>query len=106
MYDSATQVCIVVELDQDITITKIDVTADQNPATEFDMDLMWADAYIGKANAATVNTVNTAAGATSFTSFIDGTIAKGKCIYLHFGGDPDSEVEQIAFDIRYDFDDN
>ena len=80
----------------------IELLQNDKEVPEFDMDLMWANAYIGEANAATINTVNTHSGATSFTSFLDATIGKGNCIYLHFGGDPDGEVEQLIFDITYE----
>lgn len=103
-YSVDTRICIDPALPAAITITRVDVTCDANPTTELDMDLKWADAFIGLANAALVAALNTTDGVAAVTSFDDATIASGKCLYLEFGAEPDAAIKQIKVKITYDFD--
>lgn len=104
LYSIDTQLCIDPALPAAITITRVDVTCDANPTTELDMDLKWADAFIGLANAALVAALNTTDGVATVTSFDDATIASGKCLYLEFGAEPDAAIKQVKIKITYVFD--
>ena len=103
-YSVDTRLCIDPALPAAITITLVDVTCDANPTTELDMDLKWADAFIGLANAALVVALNTTDGAAVVTSFDDATIASGKCLYLEFGAQADAAIKQVKIKITYVFD--
>ena len=105
LYSVDTQLCIDPCLPANMTITRIDVTCDANPTTELDMDLKWADAFIGLANATVIEAIDTTNGVTTITSGIDDAdIASGKCIYLEFGAEPDDKISQVKIKITYDFD--
>lgn len=99
------EICIHLGVDDDITITSIKITCDADPDTELDIDLKWADAFIGMANAAIIDVCNTTSGTTSIVSgFDDATIASGKCVYWSFGAEPDAAITQFGFDIIWDYD--
>ena len=104
-FDGDADFCIVPVLPAAITVTRIDVTCDADPTTELDFDLMWADAFIGKANAAVIDEMNTTNGATAITSsFDDATVASGKCIYVIFNEEPDEDITQVCVDVTYTID--
>ena len=99
------EICLWAETDAAITITKIQITCDANPTTELDIDLKWADAFIGLANAAVIDVCDTADGAVKITAgFDDATVAAGKCIYWSFGAAPDAATTQFSFVIEYTYD--
>jgi hypothetical protein len=99
------EVCMWPATDAAITITKIQITCDADPTTELDIDLKWADAFIGLANAAVIDVCDTAAGVVLITSgFDDATVAGGKCIYWSFGAAPDAATTQFSFVIEYTYD--
>jgi len=90
--------------DAAITITKIEVSCDADPATEITGDLKWADAFIGLANATVINDFDTTAGVRSDTSITAGAVGAGKCIYISFDAEPLEAITQINFSITYDND--
>ncbi len=105
VYDTDTQICIEPNLPANITITEVTVTCDADPATELDWDLKWADAFIGLGNAALIEPIDTTNGTTDIDSgFDDATVVAGKCLYIEFGADPDSNIKQAMVKIRYDYD--
>ena len=90
--------------DAAITITKIEVSCDADPATEITGDLKWADAFIGFGNATVINDFDTTAGVRSDTSITAGAVGAGKCIYISFDAEPLEAITQINFSITYDND--
>ena len=69
------------------------------------LDLKWADAFIGLANAAVIDEMNTTNGTTSISAgFDDATVASGKCIYVEFQADPDSAITQANINVTFDYD--
>jgi len=105
LYDTDTQFCFEPNLPAAITITEVTVSCNADPATELDIDLKFADAFIGLANATLIEPIDTTSGTTDIDSdFDDATVAAGKCLYVEFGADPDSNITQAIVKIRYDFD--
>jgi len=99
------EVCLWLETDAAITVDKIQISCDIDPATELDIDLKWADAFIGLANAALIDQCDTTNGVFSATSgFDDATVASGKCIYWSFGAKPSEDITQVSFTIEYTYD--
>jgi hypothetical protein len=99
------EICLWPATDAAITITKIQITCDADPTTELDIDLKWADAFIGLANAAVIDVCDTTNGAFLATSgFDDATVASGKCIYWSLGAAPDADTTQFSFTIEYTYD--
>jgi hypothetical protein len=105
-YDNVdAHICIWPATDAAITITKIQITCDADPTTELDIDLMWADAFIGLGNAAVIDVCDTTAGVVTITSsFDDATVASGKCILWRMGAAPDALTTQFSFVIEYTYD--
>ncbi len=104
-YDLDTQICVCPKLPAAITITNIEVTCNADPTTELDLDLKWADTFIGLANAAVIDVIDTTNGVTSIgAGFDDADVASGKCIYVEFGAEPDEAITQVCIDITYDYD--
>lgn len=105
LYDTDTQVCFEPNLPAAITITEVTVTCDADPATELDIDLKWANAFIGLASATLIEPIDTTNGTTDIDSnFDDATVAAGKCLYVEFGADPISAIKQAIVKVRYDYD--
>lgn len=105
LYDTDTQICIEPNLPANITITEVTITLDADPATELDWDLKWADAFIGLGNAALIVAIDTTSGTTDIASgFDDATVVAGKCLYIEFAADPDSNIKQAMVKIKYDYD--
>lgn len=105
LYDTDTQLCIEPNLPANITITEVTITLDADPTTELDWDLKWADAFIGLGNAALVVAIDTTSGTTYINSgFDDATVVAGKCLYIEFAADPDSNIKQAMVKIKYDYD--
>jgi len=99
------EICLWPATDAAITITRINITCDANPTTELDIDLKWADAFIGMANAAVIDVCDTTDGTVNITSgFDDATVASGKCLYWSFGAAPDAATTQFSFVIEYTYD--
>jgi hypothetical protein len=105
-YDVDADILIEIATAQAITITKIEVTCDADPATELDWDLYWADDFISKTGATLIRAMDTAVGVLSTTSgFNDATVASGKAIYATFAADPGDVITQIGLKITYTLDD-
>lgn len=105
LYDTDTQICIEPNLPANITITEVTITLDADPTTELDWDLKWADAFIGLANATLIEPIDTTTGTTYIDSgFDDATVVAGKCLYIEFAADPDSNIKQAMVKIKYDYD--
>jgi hypothetical protein len=84
-----------------IKITEWYCSFDADPATEADLDLKRADAFIGVANAAVMDVLDTTNGASSETTAAninaDTAVANGKVIYLEFGTAYATDNLQINF---------
>jgi hypothetical protein len=84
-----------------IKITEWYCSFDADPATEVDLDLKRADAFIGVANAAVMDVLDTTNGASSETTAAningDAAVANGKVIYLEFGTAYSADNLQINF---------
>lgn len=104
VYDGDTQICVWAQTPAALTVTKIEVTCDADPATEIQGDLKWADAFIGLGNAAVINDFDTTAGVRSDSSISSGSVAGSKCIYIEFDAQPIEAITQINFDVTYDYD--
>lgn len=87
-----------------LTITKLQVSCDANPATEITGDLKYADDFISLANAVVINDFDTTDGVRVDTSITSGAVASGKCIYLLFDAEPIAAIKQIHFHIEFDLD--
>lgn len=88
-----------------ITIDEWKVSFEADPTTEADLDLKYADAFIGVANAAVVDVLDTTNGASSedTDANINGgaAVANGKVIYLEFGTAYTETTHQIIFEMWY-----
>lgn len=88
-----------------ITIDKWSVSFEADPTTEADLDLKYADAFIGVANSAVIDTLDTTNGASSedTDANINGgaVIANGKVLYLEFGTAYTETTHQIIFELWY-----
>ena len=105
LYATDHEICIWQDTDAAITVTSIKITCDTDPATELDIDLKWADAFIGLANAAVIDICDTTVGTTDISAdFDDATVASSKCIYWSFGAEPIAAITQFNFDITWDYD--
>jgi len=99
------EVCVWLRTDAAITIRSVRLTCDAGPASELDVDLMFADAFIGQANASLVVACDTAGGASEITEgFDDATVPAGKALYFRFNAEPHADITQVAFEITYTVD--
>jgi hypothetical protein len=90
--------------DAAITVINVEVSCDADPTTELDLDLKWADAFIGMAGATLINALDTTAGVLSDSTITAGAVASGKAIYLSFGAAPDEATTQFSVDVTYTYD--
>lgn len=105
LYDTDTQICFDPNTEAALTITEVQITCDADPTTELDIDLKFADAFIGLANATLIEPIDTTNGTTDIDSgFDDATVPAGKCLYIEFGADPDSNIKQVMVKIKFDYD--
>lgn len=102
-YIVSPSICLLQSLNSAITITKLDVTCDANPATQLSGNLLYADAFIGTANPVAINDFNTTSGVHSDASIANGVVAVGKCIYLTFDAVPVSTIKVVNFNIKYQY---
>lgn len=88
-----------------LKIARWNVSFDADPATEADLDLKRADAFIGVANSAVMDVLDTTNGAASETVEANinsgNTVANGKVIYLEFGTAYSTDNLQINFQMWY-----
>jgi hypothetical protein len=88
-----------------ITITRIDITCDADPATEPAMSLRFADNFISRTTPTTIDVVTTAVGVTTITTgFDDATVPASNCMYLAFTADPIAAINSITFKVSYTVD--
>lgn len=84
-------------------VTAWKLSFDADPATEIDLDLKRADAYIGVANAAVMDILDTTAGVSSESTVanINGgvAVANGKVMYLEFGTAYTTDNLQCIFEL-------
>jgi len=88
-----------------ITIDEWKVSFTQDPGTEADLDLKYANAFIGVAGATVIDVLDTTNGTSSedTDANINGgaVIDEGKVIYLEFGTAYTATGEQMIFEIWY-----
>ena len=88
-----------------IIITEWKLSFEADPTTEADIDLKYADAFIGVANAAVVDVCDTTNGASSEDTNANinsgNAIANGKVLYLEFGTAYTETTHQIIFEWWY-----
>lgn len=83
-----------------MTIVEWSLSCNVDPDVEPDLDLKWADAFIGLGNAAVIDVMDTASGVASedTAANINGgaAIANGKIIYFEFDSDPAGTCDQMV----------
>jgi len=88
-----------------IIITEWKVSFEADPTTEVDLDLKYADAFIGVANAAVIDVLDTSAGVSSEDTNANinsgAAVANGKVLYLEFGTAYTETTHQVIFEIWY-----
>lgn len=102
-YGKDHEICLIPAASAALTITAIRITCDADPATELDIDLKKADAFIGMANAVVLRACDTTSGTHTATG-LSLALASGKALYWSFGGEPDAAITQMSYEIVYDFD--
>ena len=65
---------------------------------------MFADTFIGLANATVINICDTSSGVIDDSAMGDGTVPSGKAIYYQFDSAPHTDILQMSWDITFDFD--
>jgi len=87
------------------TFIKWTVSFEADPTTEADLDLKYADAFIGVANSAVMDVLDTTNGTSSETTAanINGgaAVADTKVIYLEFGTAYTETGHQIIVEVWY-----
>lgn len=101
LYGFDTQVCLIPNVPNAMTITKLEVTCDANPTTELTGDIKYADTFIGLANPVVINDFDTADGVRVDTSITTGAVPEGKCVYLQWDTTPDAAMTQMSVIITY-----
>ena len=88
-----------------IIIDEWKVSFEADPTTEADLDLKYADAFIGVANAAVIDVLDTASGVSAEDTDANinsgSAVAYGKVMYLEFGTAYTETGHQIIFEIWY-----
>lgn len=95
MEDIDTQVALG-WVDNAMTISRIRVQLNADPATEINAQLKFADDFVSLANATKVDDIDTTTGSTDNTSgFDDATIPAGKFLYVEFDVQPIAAITQM-----------
>ncbi len=102
VYGIATGIIVVPELDSPIRITNLEVTCNNDPATEPTGDIKYADNFRTQANSMLINSFDTTAGSLSDNTIATGIVTAGKTIYIQFDTTPDTTIKQMGFDLTYD----
>ena len=93
------------DLPEGMIIDEWKVSFEADPTTEADLDLKYADAFIGVANAAVIDVLDTTNGAstedTDASINSGAAVANGKVMYLEFGTAYTEANHQIIFEIWY-----
>ena len=88
-----------------IIIDEWKVSFEADPTTEADLDLKYADAFIGVANAAVIDVLDTTTGASSEDTDVNinggAAVANGKAMYLEFGTAYTETTHQVIFELWY-----
>lgn len=88
-----------------IKIVEWKVSFEADPTTEADLDLKYADAFIGVANSAVIDVLDTTAGVSSEDTNANinsgNAIANGKVLYLEFGTAYTESNHQIIFEMWF-----
>ena len=88
-----------------IIIDEWKVSFEADPTTEADLDLKYADAFIGVANAAVIDILDTTTGVstedTDASINAGAAVANGKVMYLEFGTAYTEANHQIIFEMWY-----
>jgi hypothetical protein len=88
-----------------IIIDEWKVSFEADPTTEADLDLKYADAFIGVANAAVIDVLDTTTGASTEDTDANinsgAAVANGKVLYLEFGTAYTEATHQIIFEMWY-----
>ena len=91
------------EAPEGITIVEWKVSFEADPTTEADLDLKYADAFIGVANAQVIDVCDTTNGVASADTNADinggSAVANGKVLYLEFGTAYTEENHQMIFEM-------
>lgn len=83
-------------IDNAMTISRIRVQLDADPATEINANLKFADDFVSLANATLIDVIDTTNGTTDNTSgFDDATIPAGKFLYVEFDAQPIAAITQM-----------
>jgi len=81
------------------------VSCNVDPDVEMDLDLKYADAWIGLANSAVIDVLDTTNGTSSEDTDAningDAAVANAKVVYLSFGADPEGTCIQMIFEMWY-----
>mgnify|MGYP001025444443 CR=1 FL=1 len=96
--------CIDPNTSAALTINKVEGVCDADPTTELDVDLYFADTFIGKANATLIGAIDTVDGVSNITSFTDATVPANKAVYLSFGAQPDADIKVVTFKVIWSYD--
>ena len=88
-----------------IIIDEWKVSYEADPTTEADLDLKYADAFIGVANAAVIDVLDTTSGVSSEDTDANinsgNAVANGKVLYLEFGTAYTETGHQMIFEMWY-----
>ena len=89
--------------DEAITINQIEVQCENDPTTELDWAMYYADDYLTMANPVLVRSMDTVNGALNVTTgWGDNTIPSGKCPYIQFDLEPGADTPQTAVEITFE----
>ena len=103
MQTDDTQVLIWRSTPAALTITNIKISLDA-AGNEIAGDLMFADAFIGFANATVINVCDTTSGVLDDRTMADGTVPAGKDIYFQYDSPPDTAITQMGWNISWNYD--
>jgi hypothetical protein len=88
-----------------VIIDEWTVSCNVDPDVEMDLDLKYADAYIGLSNSAVIDVLDTTSGTASEDTDANinsgNAIANGKIIYLSFNADPEGTCIQMVFEMWF-----
>jgi hypothetical protein len=101
LFTASTSWCLIVKTDAACKITSIEGSCKADPTTELDANLMYADTFVGLANAVTLAAINTTAGAYS-SGAVSLAVPAAKCMYVLFDAAPDATITQYALTIIMD----
>jgi len=104
VYAADSVVCICPETEAALTITKITVSCNYDPDTEPDLDLMYANTFIGQVGEVAIQALDTPDGDTTITSITSASVPAGKAVYIKWGAEPTSAITQLIVSITWDFD--